>query len=96
MTDACKAFQKNTAHSIQTQNFRPCTLLGAIYMESGSYNLGIEWYEKATERGAPERGINNELSVIIKKLNKDEQQKMLKAIKHKSNELYKYLLRFVR
>lgn len=86
----------NTAHSIQTQNFRPCTLLGAIYMESGSYILGIEWYEKATERGAPERGINNELSVIIKKLNKDEQQKMLKAIKHKSNELYKYLLRFVR
>lgn len=86
----------DTAHKIQPRNFRPCTLLGAVYMVSGNYELGIDWYEKATERGAPERGINNELSTIIKKLSKDEQQKMLKAIRIKSVDQYKYLLRFVR
>lgn len=84
------------AHNIQPKNFRPCTLFGALYMENGDYSLGLEWYEKATERGAPERGINNELSVIIKKLSKEEQKKMLNVIRSKSNEQYRYLLRFVR
>lgn len=83
------------AHSIQPNNFRPCTLLGAIYVEQGSYLLGLEWYEKAKKLGAPERGINNELSVIIKKLSKEEQKKMLNVIRSKSNEQYRYLLRFV-
>lgn len=65
-------------------------------MEQGDYGLGLEWYEKAKKLGAPERGINNELSVIIKKLSKEEQKKMLNVIRDKSNDQYRYLLRFVR
>lgn len=93
-TEALKHAEK--AHNIQTNNFRPCTLFGAVYMEQGDYGLGLEWYEKAKKLGAPERGINNELSVIIKKLSKEEQKKMLNVIRDKSNDQYRYLLRFVR
>ena len=59
-------------------------------------NHGSGTLRKAKKLGAPERGINNELSVIIKKLSKEEQKKMLNVIRDKSNDQYRYLLRFVR
>lgn len=40
------------AHAIRPTDYRPCTLLGAIHMETGNYSLGQEWYEKARARGA--------------------------------------------
>ena len=40
------------AHALRADDYRPCTLLGAIHMESGNYSLGQEWYAKAVERGA--------------------------------------------
>ena len=46
------------AHENNSQDYRPCTLLGAIYMENHEYTLGHDWYSKARDRGAPEKSIN--------------------------------------
>lgn len=70
------------AHNLTPDNYRPCTLLGAIYMETYQYTLGHEWYEKASERGATNQSINADLKSIISKMDKA-----------KSNEMIEYLLK---
>lgn len=54
-----KAFQTTP------KDFRPCTLLGAVNMEIGNYDLGQSWYEKAAERGAEVKSIDNDLRSIF-------------------------------
>jgi hypothetical protein len=53
------------AHVIRPADYRPCTLLGAIHMETGNYSLGQEWYEKARARGASLAVIDQELRHIF-------------------------------
>jgi hypothetical protein len=53
------------AHILVSKDFRPCTLLGAVYMEMRHYALGQQWYEKAAERGATERAIDSDLRSIF-------------------------------
>ena len=62
-----------TAHSFTPDNFRPCTLLGAIYMETSHFELGQEWYRKAIDRGFSEKSVDDEIKSIFKKA--DEKQK---------------------
>ncbi|HGL4554562.1 TPA: hypothetical protein ACKE7S_003600 [Acinetobacter baumannii] len=38
------------AHDHSSQDYRSCTLLGAIYMENHEYDLGHDWYSKARDR----------------------------------------------
>lgn len=56
------------AHKLMPDDYRPCTLLGAVYIESRDFELGHEWYEKAKERGAPTKMIDSEIRSIIIKL----------------------------
>ncbi|WP_067584896.1 hypothetical protein [Endozoicomonas ascidiicola] len=64
------------AHQVTPQNFRPCTLLGAIYMEMGQLSLGHEWYQKAIERGFSERAMDSELKSIFMKADKAGREKL--------------------
>ena len=52
-------------HAFTPDDYRPCTLLGAVYMETGNYDLGQEWYDKAVERGAPLDSIDRDLRNIF-------------------------------
>lgn len=58
------------AHEFQPQSFHPCTLLGAVHMESGNLESGREWYAKAAERGASEHSIDTELRSIFERADK--------------------------
>ena len=53
------------AHAFRPMDFRPCTLLGAIHMETGSFDLGQEWYAKAVERGATSESVDQDLRKIF-------------------------------
>lgn len=55
----------NQAHALTPMDFRPCTLLGAVYFELGHYDIGQVWYAKAIDRGATERSIDYDLRGII-------------------------------
>jgi tetratricopeptide (TPR) repeat protein len=64
------------AHAIRPTDYRPCTLLGAIHMETGNYTLGQEWYSKAVERGASIDSIDQDLRSIFFRADPAKQAEM--------------------
>ena len=64
------------AHLLTPRDYRPCTLLGAIGMETGDYVTGHSWYSKATERGYEKKFVDEELQGILKRLDKTKQKEM--------------------
>lgn len=64
------------AHALQSRNFRPCTLLGALHMESGNYAEGQDWYARAEERGASRQSIDSELRSIFQRANKEQREQL--------------------
>ena len=58
------------AHALMPKSFQPCTLLGAIYMETGELEVGQEWYQKAIERGATHDSVDKELQRIFSRADK--------------------------
>ena len=79
------------AHENNSQDYRPCTLLGAIYMENHEYTLGHDWYSKARDRGAPEKSINADLRSILLKLDKSKRLEMIASLLKKDPYLYGWL-----
>ena len=79
------------AHENNSQDYRPCTLLGAIYMENHEYTLGHDWYSKARDRGAPEKSINADLRSILLKLDKSKRTEMIASLLKKDPYLYDWL-----
>ena len=79
------------AHTLTPDNYRPCTLLGAIYMETYQYTLGHEWYEKASERGATNQSINADLKSIISKMDKAKRNEMIEHLLKLDPHAYSWL-----
>ena len=79
------------AHENNSKDYRPCTLLGAIYMENHEYTLGHDWYSKARDRGAPEKSINADLRSILLKLDKSKRIEMIASLLKKDPYLYGWL-----
>lgn len=61
------------ARILTPKNFRPYTLLGAVNMEIGQYDLGQSWYKKAIERGYSEKSMDSELRSIYLRSDKSKQ-----------------------
>ena len=61
------------ARLLTPQNFRPYTLLGAVNIEIGQYDLGQSWYKKAVERGYSEKSMDSELRGIFMRADKSKQ-----------------------
>ena len=72
--DALKLGEK--AHGLTPKDFRPCTLLGAVYMETGSHGEGQLWYNKAIKRGFKEESMDNELKSIYRCTHKSNQKEL--------------------
>lgn len=53
------------AHELAPGDFRPCTLLGALYVEVYDFAEGLRWYEKAEALGANRLEINKEIRSIV-------------------------------
>lgn len=64
------------AHGFRPEDYRPCTLLGAVHMELGSYTLGQEWYTKAVERGATVDSVDQDLRNIFHRADQAKQEEM--------------------
>lgn len=61
-------------HEHKPQDFRPCTLLGAVHMELGNFGEAHDWYAKAKERGANERTIDAELRSIFQRADQTKRE----------------------
>ena len=80
-----------TAHALTPQDYRPCTLLGAVHMELRHFESGHEWYEKARKLGAPEQGIDSELRGIFQQLDSDGREDMKRFLLAEDSHRYSWL-----
>lgn len=80
-----------TAHALMPNDYRPCTLLGAVHMELQHFDKGHEWYEKARERGAPEKGIDSEIRSIFQQLDSPGREAMKIFLINEDSHRYQWL-----
>lgn len=80
-----------TAHALMSQDYRPCTLLGAVHMELRDFETGHNWYEKARKRGAPEHGIDSELRSIFQQLDSAGREAMKSFLLAEDSHRYSWL-----
>ena len=78
------------AHKVTPLNFRPCTLLGAVYLSTGEFEAGHEWYEKARERGFSQQAYDNDIRSIYHRAS-DDMKKRLKQNLIETGHKYKWL-----
>ncbi|GGB50304.1 hypothetical protein [Shewanella inventionis] len=78
------------AHKVTPLNFRPCTLLGAVYLSTGEFDLGHEWYDKAKERGFSQDAYDNDIKSVYFRAS-DEMKNRLKQNLVATGHKYKWL-----
>jgi len=64
------------AHKLTVKDFRPCTLLGAVNMEIGNYDIGQEWYAKAIKNGFSEKSMDYELKSIFMRAKQSDKESL--------------------
>lgn len=79
------------AHSLTPEDFRPCTLLGAVHIQMGAHGTGAEWYEKAEARGASRSVIDRELQSILRAVPQEERDQIRTALKDHDASRYGWL-----
>ena len=79
------------AHALTPQDFRPCTLLGAVNIEMGNYGIGKNWYDKAEELGASERSIDYDLRGIFLRADKAKREEIRAFLLREDPERYKWV-----
>lgn len=79
------------AHTLTPKDFRPCTLLGAVNIEMGNYLAGLEWYEKAEERGASESSIDYDLRGILQRADKAKREEIKAVLLREDPARYKWV-----
>ena len=62
------------AHELLPQDYRPCTLLGAVHIQQGNYEQGLDWYRKAEERGAPPAGNDSEIRSLLRGMPREKRE----------------------
>lgn len=78
------------AHTVTPLNFRPCTLLGAVYLSTGEFEAGHEWYQKAKERGFSQKAYDNDIRSIYYRASHD-MKKRLKQNLIETGHRYKWI-----
>ena len=53
------------AHALVPNDYRPCTLLGAVLIELGELNAGHEWFVKAEQRGAAKAAVDQDIRTLL-------------------------------
>jgi len=79
------------AHDLTPKDFRPCTLLGAVNFEVGNYDIGRDWYVKATERGASEGSIDYDLRGIFLRADNAKREEIRAFLLSEDSERYKWV-----
>ncbi len=68
------------AHLLQPNNFRPCTLLGALNIELGNIEEGHHWYHMAEMRGAKPDSIEHELRTLLLRMDVEKREEVIRKL----------------
>ena len=91
--DEAKALASE-AHELTSSDYRPCTLLGAVYIELGDLPTGHEWYAKAESLGASRQAIDHELRSLLMRTSIQEQQRIREFLLRQDPERFAWLRRW--
>ena len=69
------------AHVLCPDDYRPCTLLGAIHIEIHAFSEGAGWYEKAEARGASRSLVDREIRAILAAARPEQRDTIRRALK---------------
>jgi tetratricopeptide (TPR) repeat protein len=86
----------NKAHTLTPNDFRPCTLLGAVNIEMGHYDEGQSWYQKAIERGATEKSVDDDLRSIFKRSEKSKCKDLALFLLKREPERYDWVKKYLK
>lgn len=78
------------AHNLTKKDFRPCTLLGAVNIENGYYELGQAWYAKAIENGFSKKAMDSELRSIYMRLTRAEKASLRSHLHNIDSQRYRW------
>jgi tetratricopeptide (TPR) repeat protein len=86
----------NKAHLLTPNDFRPCTLLGAINIEIGNYEEGQSWYRKAIERGATEKSVDDDLRSIFKRSDTKKCKELALFLLKNDPDIYSWVTKYIK
>ncbi len=81
------------AHRLMPDDFRPCTLLGAVQIELGDLVMGHSWYVKAEKLGAARRAVDQDLRSLLARASKSEQLRIREFLIAQDPERFAWLRR---
>lgn len=84
------------AHALTPDDFRPCTLLGAVNIELGNYDEGQDWYQKAIKRGASEKSVDDDLRNIFKRSEKSKRKDLAIFLFKRDPERYEWVEKYLK
>jgi len=96
MRDAGRLSEARTlgleAHELTpADDFRPCTLLGAVSMGLGDLVAGHEWYAKAEALGAERRAIDQDLRALLIRSEPDSRNRIRNYLLEQDPERFAWL-----
>ncbi|MBN6709776.1 hypothetical protein JFL47_00770 [Haemophilus haemoglobinophilus] len=82
----------NTAHIKQETDYRPCTLLGAIYFDLQNIEKGHEWFKKAQNLGADNNVLLAEIKNLYLKSSNEYKFKLEAHFKYENQEIFDWII----
>jgi len=79
------------AHTLLPNNFRPCTLLGALNIELGNFEVGHEWYRMAEARGAKPDSIEHEVRSLLAHMSPEKRDEAIRELLRIDPVQYRWL-----
>lgn len=79
------------AHALVPNDYRPCTLLGAIHIELGEYNAGLDWFEKAERLGAEKGAIDHDIRALLARMPNAERNRVAGLLLEQDPERFSWL-----
>lgn len=79
------------AHSLVPDDYRPCTLLGAIHIEMGDYSSGLDWFEKAEGLGAEKGAIDHDIRALLARMPEAERNRVEGLLLEEDSERFSWL-----
>ena len=64
------------AHGIVPNDYRPCTLLGAVLIELGDLLAGHEWFVKAEQRGAIKAAVDQDIRTLLTRASDTDRERI--------------------
>ncbi|MBX7513389.1 hypothetical protein K3179_02380 [Qipengyuania sp. GH38] len=79
------------AHALAPNDYRPCTLLGAVHMELNEIIAGHEWFMKAEERGAAEAAVDHDIKALLARMPEAERDRIRAFLLDQDPERFAWL-----